>query len=510
MAEEIELKLTLPAAAQRALLRHPLLRKASARKERRLANTYYDTPTLALRRHGVALRVRRIGRQRWQTVKCAGTRAGALAIRPEWETPFAGRFDFAAIDDAALRTWLSRPQVAGRLAPLFTTDFRRTAWQLDLPVGARVEVAFDRGWIVADGQRQTICEVEIELLAGSPAAVFDCARALAERVPLLPATASKAERGYRLAARAPASPVRMNLPSLAATVSPPAALRDSALACCDALLGNLANARETADPETIHQARIAARRLHATLTLFRPCLPDATRARLRAALDELMRPFGAVRDADVLADEIVAPVARSGPADAGLTALAARLEIQRQAARAEALRTLNEQGSGALLLEILAALSGIEPKVGGGRTAGKALPDFLSKRLKKLRRGVLTSAARVKDDAPATLHALRIAVKRLRYALECCTALDQAGLLRRRSAKLAALQETLGALHDLTRAGAPLCDLAGMAPGLQEAVARIGAWHKPRYRKALATLGRRLARLGKLRLPPLAAGRKAS
>ena len=102
MAEEVELKLSLPQAAHRAFLRHPLLKQAERLPTRKLVNVYYDTPDLALQRKGIALRTRRQGRAWLQTVKCAGTASGGLAVRPEWEQPYSGRFDFAGIHCKAL------------------------------------------------------------------------------------------------------------------------------------------------------------------------------------------------------------------------------------------------------------------------------------------------------------------------------------------------------------------------------------------------------------------------
>ncbi|MFN4148214.1 MAG: inorganic triphosphatase, partial [Rhodocyclaceae bacterium] len=106
MAEEIELKLALPETAQRAFLRHPLLRQAAHKQTARLTNIYYDTPDLDLRKHGIALRLRKRGRSWLQTVKCAGKQMGGVSSRPEWETPYAGHFDFAAIDDPVVRAFL--------------------------------------------------------------------------------------------------------------------------------------------------------------------------------------------------------------------------------------------------------------------------------------------------------------------------------------------------------------------------------------------------------------------
>lgn len=205
MAEEIELKLALAPGDQRRFLCHPLLRSASAKTDQILDNTYFDTPELELRQRGVALRVRKQGRQRLQTIKLAGKARGALSIRPEWEIPFRGRFDFSVIDLPDIRRWLDNPIISDRLGPIFQTRFRRITWHFPVSTGreggreGEILLALDRGKVIAGGQEATISEVELEL-AGSQNidALHGLAQQLSARIPLTPATLSKAQRGYDL------------------------------------------------------------------------------------------------------------------------------------------------------------------------------------------------------------------------------------------------------------------------------------------------------------------------
>lgn len=207
MAEEIELKLQIAPADHRRLLLHPLLRTATARSDQILDNHYYDTPDQALRQHGVALRLRRQGRQRLQTIKLAPSvvSANGLSQRPEWETPYRRRFDFSVIEAPELRAWLQRPEIAGRIVPLFQTRFRRITWHLPLPAGGEVLVALDRGFVAAGTgtgeRREPISEVELEL-AGSrdTDALRRIAAELGQRIALSPSDISKAKRGYALLA----------------------------------------------------------------------------------------------------------------------------------------------------------------------------------------------------------------------------------------------------------------------------------------------------------------------
>ena len=129
MAEEVELKLALAEDHQARFLRHPLLKQALARHVDTLDNIYYDTADLSLRQRGIALRLRRKGRDWLQTVKLAGSSAGGLSSRPEWETPYSGHFDFSAIDAVSVREWLQRPKLLARIIPICETRFRRISWR---------------------------------------------------------------------------------------------------------------------------------------------------------------------------------------------------------------------------------------------------------------------------------------------------------------------------------------------------------------------------------------------
>src|SRR5688500_18316510 len=58
-----------------------------APRRRNVASVYFDTSRHELRRAGVALRLRRDGRQWLQTVKAESAQHAGLAARSEWELP---------------------------------------------------------------------------------------------------------------------------------------------------------------------------------------------------------------------------------------------------------------------------------------------------------------------------------------------------------------------------------------------------------------------------------------
>lgn len=475
MAEEVEIKLSLPESARRAFLRHALLRQAEKLATRKLLNVYYDTPDLALQRKGIALRTRRQGRGWLQTVKCAGTASGGLAVRPEWEQPYSGRFDFAGIDAAQVRERLERHRMRRHLEPVFATVFTRSTWRIAPLQGTTALLMLDRGWIEAGGKREAIAEIEIELEQGKAEALFDLALTLAADLPLRPEIRSKAERGYRLRSGAPLKPVKAAPSPLAATQTVAEAFRGIAAACIAQLQWNALGVGE-ADAEFIHQMRVALRRLRSALRIFRPALPDGFEAAVVPPMRALSRVLGEARDWDVLAEEIVGPVRNTFAGDARLNALEAAVDRARQQAREAARQALAAQGYAVFLLDLAARLQRIR-----GAPAEEDLAAFAARRIERQHKKVLALAAAAQEMDAASLHALRIGVKRLRYAIEFFAPLYRARHTRKALESLVGLQDSLGALNDLARAGPLLMRCLDDDPALREAIALTGGWHGTRH-----------------------------
>ncbi|RCV90026.1 CYTH domain-containing protein [Billgrantia montanilacus] len=201
MSQEVEMKLALGRDGPERLCRHPLLQGQPGATQR-LANTYFDTPEGELEAARMALRLRRYDDTWVQTLKTSGDVGGGMSRRGEWEWPVAGGAPNEGVLDrqglAALPPMAELgTDVLERLEARFTTDFERRSWQLD-HAGVTIEVALDQGEIRAAGRAVPIRELELELKAGDPAALWDLALALAETIPLRPADASKAARGGAL------------------------------------------------------------------------------------------------------------------------------------------------------------------------------------------------------------------------------------------------------------------------------------------------------------------------
>lgn len=519
MAEEVELKLALAEKERRRFLRHPLLKKAVHRHTEALDNIYYDTPDLALRRHGIALRLRRQGRRWLQTVKLAGTAAAGLASRPEWEVPYTGQFDFSVITAKKVRTWLQRPRLLAQLTPIFETRFQRQTWRFAAAPGA-VLLTLDRGWITAGEERAAISEIELELEHAPLHALFDLALPLTESLVLTPAVRSKAERGYQLHSRTPPQPVKaaeisqinaqinVHTSALTSQLPPLAAFHNIALACLEHLQQNYHGALHTEDPEYIHQMRVAMRRLRAALRVFSPLLPPGFISPLKEVFTPLMVQLGQVRDLDVLYADIAAPVLdemtkkQRDTHKAPLIAMLAAIHQHRQQARNQAIALLDSPAYGHALLIALQALHQQETDSSSSAPPRSLkLPRFAAKRLHSTGQHVARRIRAMHHEHPASLHALRIAIKRLRYALEFFSSFTelktgskkQPPILR----QLTHLQDILGQLNDLSQAGNWLTAYAGQDASLRAAVTLIGHWHGARHAQLLAGLALALRRLEK-------------
>ena len=305
MSKEIELKLRLSPSQARRLLDHPAL-KGNTPQKYRLLNTYYDTPELDLRKRGIALRLRRKGWALWlMTVKGGDSGAGGLAQRNEWEVQTKpGVFDFDIVTDNGLREFLELNH--SRLQPVFSTDFVRTAWTVN-HADSIVEVALDRGKI--NGRAVTgdlaplsepLCELELELIEGSsPDALFDLAIGFAAELHLHPEIVSKAERGYALADSTIVQPVKGFASPVDKGMSPVEAFRAIALSCLLQLQRNEAGAIAGENPEFVHQARVAIRRMRSAFKLFSPVLSASFVEIYSSRWKELAGRLGGARDWDV-------------------------------------------------------------------------------------------------------------------------------------------------------------------------------------------------------------------
>ncbi|HEX2554601.1 MAG TPA: CHAD domain-containing protein [Microvirga sp.] len=463
---EIELKLAGDADAVRALARHPILKgaKRAPGAGGTLKATYFDTPEGDLREAGLSVRVRAKGEAWIQTVKAERGERGLVLDRNEWEVPVAGpALDLDAAQGSGLAALLAeRPELAARIAPAFTVRTERRAFLIARD-GAEIELVLDRAGIAAGRRRIRFGEVELELKAGDPAALFGLARDLAEAAPLRLSLVTKAARGHALLAGG-MTPAKADKTALEPGFATAEAFRRVARSCLAQALHNEAALRETGEAGALHQMRVGLRRLRAAVSLFKDLFDDPESERIRAELRWFGHALGPARDLDVLAGRLQdAPEADRAPDHA---AQAAAVEERRKAAR-DALFALLDTPRARLVPLRTAAwiedgewLRSNDPAAREEPIEARARHE-LSRRWKRvLKRGRRLAALEAEPR-----HELRIEIKKLRYGAEFF-----AGLFGGRRAKerrravlegLANLQETLGELNDLAVQGHLAADAGG-------------------------------------------------
>lgn len=457
MSKEIELKLTLSSAQARRLVAHPVLAGGKPSRSR-LYNTYYDTPDFALRQRGIALRLRRKGLANWvMTVKGGDSGPGGLAERSEWEAPTRpGHFDFSIVGDESLRAFLVALEAS--LRPVFTTDFSRTAWQMQRG-GSLIELVLDRGTIscTASGEsvrNEPLCEVELELVGnGSSDDLFDLAIELSAELHLHPEILSKAERGYALADGRVAAPFKGQQSPLLAMMPPVDAFRAIVLACLLQLQRNEAGVVCGGDPEYVHQARVAIRRLRSAFKLFAPLLSPAFVSVYLPRWRALAVRLGGARDWDVFLDETLRPLEEAFPGDADLALLRARGLAEQLAAQKAAAEAFSEREYSRLVLAFCAALlreppATIARQPSERKFSGDDLMAFAQRRLRRLARAIAHLAANSGHMTDEERHRLRINFKRLRYALDFFAPILPRKRLVAYQGALVSIQDVLGALND--------------------------------------------------------------
>lgn len=479
---EIELKLAIDAAGIKRLLQAPALQAIARRAARSqtLESTYFDTPSLELTRAGIALRLRRLGRRWVQTLKTRGSSHAGLHARGEFETPAPGGLvDLQVLCALEGVEKLLAPFRSAELKPLFTTAFRRTSLDVDLGDGGIAELAFDQGEIRADGRIDPISEVEIELKSGSASELYALARQLLAIEPLRIDNRSKAQRGFALLAPIPSEPVKARAPALREHAPAQHACATLLASALEQLEANETGVVAAVDPEYLHQARVALRRLRALLRLFRPLLTLGEVDALKPRLRRLGQALGTCRDWDVLCTETL-PRMRSGMTQPEtLEPLAEAVRAQRLAAHAAVRECLAARDYTDLKLAmgmLIAELA--QPAAGDAPT----LIDFAREQLRRAARKVRRCHKAHDATCVASLHGLRIEVKKLRYACDVLGSVFGERALRRYVRHLSALQQLLGDVNDAAVARQCVSTLEDIEPftlGVMEgyAAARIEVAH---------------------------------
>jgi len=423
----------------------------------RLDTVYFDTADLRLARWGVSLRHR--AGEGW-TLKLAPppTAPGKpSAVLERDELTFEGgakKPPEAALE--VVRAYVRKAE----LVPVARLSTVRRRVRLVDPTGVRVAEVVDDEVSVRDGRRVAarFREIEVEVPAGRAQGALPADDAadgvITSLVTRLRGAGAGAPDPTPKHIRA-LGPRAIEPPEVAAEPLLPNApardvIRNSIAESVAALLHNDPLVRTGRDPEAVHQARVATRKLRSHLRTFGPLLDVEWTEPLRSELGWLALSLGAVRDREVLLDRLRNRT-QSLPANdiRSAGALLQLLENEIESLRKKLMEDLDSQRYIDLLENLVAAAHSPATQPDADLPASAGLPALATTPWRRLRSAVKQLPATPTDPE---LHRIRILAKRARYAAEAVAPVAPAADAFARAA--ARLQTVLGEHQDSVTAQA--------------------------------------------------------
>ncbi len=381
----------------------------------RLETVYHDTPDLRLARWGVSLRHR--GGEGW-TLKLSPEVSDDALERSELNFPGGPKKPPEAAL-AVVRAYVRHASVV----PVARLSTVRRRVRLSDASGAQLAEVVDDEVSVRDGRRVAarFREIEVEVPETKNGADGTATPSVLE---LLVSRLRGAGAGApdptpkHVRALGPRALEPPEVAPIAVTAESPSrvVIRSVIAESVASLLRHDPLVRTSGDPEAVHQARVATRKLRSHLRTFGPLLDPEWTEPLRTELGWLALALGAVRDSEVLLDRL-RDRAKGLPAN-DVRAASSLLSILEQEI-ADLRRKLMVDLDSARYVELLDRLV-------DAATAPKTMPDAdlaAAAMLPVLATGPwrrLRSAVRQLPENPTDpeLHRIRILAKRARYAAE--------------------------------------------------------------------------------------------
>jgi CHAD domain-containing protein len=426
---------------------------------------YLDTDDWVLYRAGIALRLRADGRRVRLEAKTLRSQSEEAMVRTEWsqdapaeELPWIAE----GLEPGAVTALLAPLRGLGipeRLEVVARIRAERECFQWlkgDDPIGLVTvdHVALPGGTNGAAETPRRFDEVEIELSNGHREALLDVRRAVESGLGLRANVDSKLASALAAAGlTAPGREERLY------SVDVGDRLVDVAWKTLARQFGRLEwndpGARLGVDIEYVHDMRVASRRLRMALEVFADAVPDEARNRFAEDLRYVGRTLGRVRDLDVGLERVAVMAEEAGEAGGSgaeerqaLSIFAGDLSIRRARRRLELVDALDSERYANLRAAAGGWVSAGPPAPGSVPCGG--IPAFYAGTRLVATAELATEAAydeAARELTPETLHALRLAAKRLRYTLEfLAPVLGNASAVRAK--RIARFQDFLGVHQD--------------------------------------------------------------
>ena len=199
-------------------------------------------------------------------------------------------------------------------------------------------------------------------------------------------------------------------------------------------------------PDSVHQMRVAIRRLRSGLKVFRDLIDEEWASELRTELGWAASQLGLSRDTEVLIDRLKRHADQLEPADASRAwaAMEPWLATRSDQARLVALESLRTDRYAAMLESLVVASASPVLTDQAALPCSATMPQLVNSAFRRLRSAI----AELTDESPSTeWHEARIDAKRARYAVEAVVPIfgDKA---RPVAARFAEVTDVLGEHQD--------------------------------------------------------------
>jgi triphosphatase len=477
---ELEIKFKTDAAGLKLAHGSELLSTDAADAPRRtLRSIYFDTPAGDLRKQRMVLRVRKMRRTHIMGLKWARPLAEAPFSRSEMEVRVPSFDPNITLFGEEIAAELSRVIEGRSLEQKFETQIKRRLRCLNLE-RSQLEVAFDEGFVVVGDRRQPLTEVELELKAGEETGLYDLAVRLADALPVRLEIMSKADRGFMLVAADHPMPVRGEALKFPADATLDQAVEIVINGALGQFVANWPALTETHHRESIHQMRVALRRLHIALVFFDRFLPCAEFGNFRAEAKRVASALAPARNWDAFRELVEdGPLTRYAQEGESFEALLTTVEERRLAAYAIAQEVIDDPSTTRFVLNLRAFLArrAWRSALSGAELLRLTEPASLFARetLERLHKRALKRGRQLSQKAPEERHKVRIALKHIRYAAEFFSFFF--GGARPYIRAVAQLQDGLGAFNDAASATYLLRDVeAATGPQAAKAAGIVLGW----------------------------------